>query len=73
MRNKKDRFGELSEHSAVHLNNCFTDQRDLCGPVCVAECDVTQRCMLAQALTGLLANPLILSSDQSNKTFFKII
>lgn len=66
---QKDRFWELSEHRAVHLNNCFTDQRDLCVSVC-GRMQHHAMCMLAEELTDLLANPIILSSDQSNKTVF---
>lgn len=75
---QEDRFWELTGQRTVHLNNCFNRSKGfMCGCVCVGACvcGIMQCASLwldRGELTGLVANPVIPSSDQSDTTAFKL-
>lgn len=75
---QKDRFWELTDHRTVHLNNCFNRSKGfvaVCVHVCLCVKEVMQCASLwldRGELTGLVANPIILSFDQSKTTAFKL-
>lgn len=75
MRAKRTDSGKTVAIEQVHLNNCFNRSK---GFICACECvcEVMQCASLPSdrgELTGLVANPVILSFGQSNTAAFKLV
>lgn len=67
---QEDRFWELRGRRTVHLNNCLNRSK---GFMCVCAAMRCESLWLDRGeLTGLVVNPVILSSDQSNTRAFKL-